>query len=165
MIARGTISRYVKKGTVFIETGTREGNTLALALELGAKAVYSVENNQPLYEKARVRFAGEPRAKLFFGHSPVALEQILKEISEPAVFWLDAHDPECPLVSELGVIEKHSIDNHTLLIDDVRLFRKAVWKIGLGRVIEGVLKINPNYSISMEDGYVPNDVLVAQILP
>lgn len=37
--------------------------------------------------------------------------------------------------------------------------------IELDEIVAALMRINPDYLISFEDGYIPNDVLVAEILP
>lgn len=69
-----------------------------------------------------------------------------------------------PVLQELEQIKKHPIKNHTILIDDVRLFGTIEFDyVTLDQIIDKVLEINPNYNISFVPGYVQNDILVAQI--
>jgi hypothetical protein len=60
------------------------------------------------------------------------------------------------------VLKNHPIKNHTLLIDDTRMFGHY-WGLGLSKesVIEQVMAINPDYKIQWENGIEANDIMVA----
>lgn len=164
MIVRGTFAKYIRPGSVFIETGTREGDSCAIALELGAKEIWSTEHKQDRHEGAKKRFAGKPNVHLQFGNSPDCLGTIMGHVKGPAVFWIDAHSgTESPILQELDIIRNHPIKTHTILVDDVRLLKNGSWKISLGTVVDRLILINPQYVLSFEDGYVPGDILVARI--
>ena len=60
----------------------------------------------------------------------MTLKNIISEITQPAIFWLDAHwsglntygtNDECPILEELDIINT-SNSKHVLMIDDARLF-------------------------------------------
>ncbi|MCP4403196.1 MAG: class I SAM-dependent methyltransferase [bacterium] len=168
---------------VFIETGTRSGDSVKQALKSQFEKIYSIELNERFYEKCRSRFENEIQAgkvELLLGDSAKRLPDILKQVDVRATFWLDAHwsgpktatakgDIDVPLVKELDWIARHSINDHTILIDDVRLFdgddRDGVdWSnVQKEAVISILMNINPDYEIFYEQGHVSNDVLVAQI--
>lgn len=101
------------------------------------------------------------------------LYDVIKNINSSITFWLDGHysgydtaqgDENNPILKELEQIKKHHIKNHTILIDDIRLCG-GFWfdDITLEQIISKILEINKNYTISYVDGYVKNDILVAQI--
>lgn len=164
MIVRGTLARYLRRDQPFIETGTREGNTLAWAVELGAHPAYSVEVVPERFRKAKARFAKLPGVEVVEGDSVGFLKKVLKKISVSAVFWLDAHTKtECPILEELDVIASHQVKTHTIMIDDLRCFSDRRWKVSLTEVVAAVLRVNPNYRLTTEDGYVPGDILVAKV--
>ena len=59
------------------------------------------------------------------------LPETLKRISEPCLFWLDAHysgantakgDKFSPIMEEVLPILDHKVRNHVILIDDAREF-------------------------------------------
>lgn len=162
MIARGTLARYIRAGTIFIETGTREGNTLAWAKELGATCL-SCEVNPGLHAQAAKRFHGEEGVTLYNLDSPAFLERVLENVKKRAVFWLDAHGARSPLMDELAVIARQPIKDHTILVDDVRLLRNGRWGISLSEVVQALMVINRRYVLSTEDGYEPADILVARV--
>ena len=168
---------------IFIETGTRSGHSVERALENGFEKIYSIELNERFYEECRNRFEKkiqEGKVELLLGDSVKRLPDILRRVDVRATFWLDAHwsgpstptakgDVNVPLMRELDVIAGHHIKDHTILIDDVRLFdgddRDGVdWSNVQEESVISILKnINSDYEISYEQGHVSNDVLVAQI--
>jgi predicted nucleic acid-binding protein len=62
-------------------------------------------------------------------------------------------------------IKNHKIKNHTILIDDVRMFNTIEWNnIGHDNVIKLIMEINENYKISYYDSpHGNNDILLAKI--
>ena len=68
---------------------------------------------------------------LFQGDSGKVLHQILDNVNEPAIFWLDGHysagitalgDKECPIYEELEAIFQKCRNTPVILIDDARCF-------------------------------------------
>ncbi|QEC51986.1 hypothetical protein EDD80_111120 [Anseongella ginsenosidimutans] len=115
--------------TTFVETGTFMGDMVE-AQRTCFNKIYSVELSKDLYHQAVERFAEFPHIKIIQGDSGVILKDLLKEINEPALFWLDGHysagitakgDKNTPIEEELSAIlnQKH---DHIILIDDARLF-------------------------------------------
>jgi hypothetical protein len=118
---------------IFVETGTFHGESLAYAKSLPFSELHSVELSPTLHAAAAARFAGDPRLLLHQGDSAVVLPQILRDIHEPALFWLDAHfcfldsargPTDCPLVEEVEAIVAHERATglqHLVLIDDYHI--------------------------------------------
>ncbi|HSX26196.1 MAG TPA: hypothetical protein VLE89_04225 [Chlamydiales bacterium] len=159
---------------IFFETGTAGGGGVYMAILAGYEEIYSGEINPELYNCALSRLKEERNVHLYLGDSAQILERVLPLIDEPVLFWLDAHCPgeglhlseNCPVLRELQAIGAHSIKTHTILVDDVRVFGTHFYDyIPLSAVVDAIMKINPDYVISFEDGFVKNDVLVAKILP
>lgn len=158
---------------IFIETGSYIGDGIRQALKAGFKNVYSIELSPELYEYCRNLFRTNREVKLYQGDSGSVLPVLLQEISRPATFWLDGHYSEgntakgmtnTPILAELDAIRNHPIKTHTILIDDIRCFGNNEFDhIELDEVIKKILEINPNYHIVFEDGYAPNDILVAYV--
>lgn len=179
MTMRFDLSKYWSP--VFIETGTRSGDSVARALENRFENIYSIELSERFYEECRFRFEDQIRegtVELLLGSSTERLPEILNRVDVRATFWLDAHwsgprtptakgDEDVPLMKELEIISRHNIHTHTILIDDVRLFggddRDGVdWSSVQEKSVISLLKdINPSYRISYERGHVADDVLVA----
>jgi hypothetical protein len=115
---------------ILVETGTYYGHTVAASLG-SFDAIYSIELMDELYQCARSRFARHRKVKLRHGDSAQELSQILREVSQPAIFWLDAHysgigtaraDRDTPILKELQTISQHRVKKHVILIDDARCF-------------------------------------------
>jgi hypothetical protein len=161
-------------GKTFIETGTYLGDTVQLALDAGFEYIHTIEVDQEMYDKCRARFQHNPKVKLWLGDSVDLIPKIVEELKEPATFWLDAHASgplrggryaPCPLLLELNAIygkkkikftdkgselfmEKSEINNHTIMIDDRRLFGSAEWNfVEEKQVMDLLFSIN-SYNIS-----------------
>jgi hypothetical protein len=162
-------SKYLNP--VFVETGSYRGDGIQSALDSGFESVYSIEITNKYYSHCVNRFAGKP-VFLFRGDSSIILFDVIKNINSRITFWLDGHwsgddtgfgFDKYPLLLELDQIYRHPIKNHTILIDDVRLF-DTQWNIGTIDLIKHkILTINPQYKFSFENGFVVNDVLVAEV--
>ncbi len=168
---KDVFAKYPNK--YFIESGTCRGDGVKMALEGSFEEIYSIELSPQLYRMCDHMFAKIPKVHILFGDSTNVMPELLKTIDAPATFWLDGHyswnqtargDTNTPILQELENIRNHHIKTHTILIDDVRQFGTVEFDfIELEEIIEKILEINPNYTIYYEDGYVPNDVLVAVI--
>lgn len=116
---------------LFVETGTFKGKTSIWAAGI-FKTVYTIENSRELYDSTSAILRKYQNIHPLFGNSARQLEDIVTEIKQPAMFWLDAHwcggntygnDDPCPLLDEIRII-KQSGHNHIILIDDARFFLK-----------------------------------------
>lgn len=167
---------YLKQygnGETFIETGTFMGDTIYLALEAEYKRIHSVELNQSLYLRATKLFDHKPQVTIWYGDSVNCLEKILNETTGPATFWLDAHasgplpggiSGGSPVLDELEIIRKHSNNEHTIFIDDRRLFGSAEWSyVQEKTALELIKKINPSYKILFLDGEIEQDIICATL--
>ena len=161
-------------GDIFVETGTYLGDTVRLALEHGFKKIHSIELNKRLYDDAVKMFKDDPAVKIWLGDSAEILPIIIDEIgNNKATFWLDAHasgplvggkSGGSPVVDELTIINTSVCKEHTIFVDDKRLFGSAEWSyVSLTSAMENLLKINPKYKIEFLDGHIPNDVICARI--
>jgi len=115
---------------IFIETGTFIGNSL-IGLKDEFSSLYSIELDPGIYQIARKRLIDYPHVKIIQGDSSKILPGIIKDLSQPAIFWLDAHyssgvtakgELQTPVVKELKGIFSHHIKRHCILIDDVKDF-------------------------------------------
>lgn len=171
-LKKNVLEKY--KSSYFFETGTADGDAVRLALELGFEKIYSIEIDENLYHKNCEKFKSfidSGQVILILGDSLIKMKELLNEIDKPTTFWLDAHVDfgpkgvkDCPLYEELKSIKNNKIDDHKILIDDVRVFGEH-WGEGieLEELKKLLLEINPKYQIFMEDGHVPNDILSAKI--
>jgi hypothetical protein len=115
----------------FMETGTFEGTSLAIASRHFPKCL-SVELSPTYYEKALTRFKESPSVELHFGSSPEILKKLAPSFAlNPGLYWLDAHwcvaentagsDSQSPLLGELQAIDRIH-PRSVVLIDDARLY-------------------------------------------
>jgi hypothetical protein len=121
------------KMRVFVETGTFAGEMIDAVLgRFGC--IYSIELDDKWYAKAVQRFARRSEVTLLHGDSGTRLPDVLAQVTEPALFWLDAHYSgpitargplDSPIVQELDAIAAHPVGGHVVLIDDMRYFTGA----------------------------------------
>jgi hypothetical protein len=126
------IDSYLKNFSFdnFIETGTFLGDTLSYIARRGVQCI-SIELSQELYEAACKRFKTYKNVSLVHGDSGQRLPELLREIHQPVLFWLDGHyssgitataGTNTPVSAELKAILNHTIKQHVILIDDARCF-------------------------------------------
>ena len=167
--------RFGKK--IFIETGTHLGNGLQCALDAGHVKCYTIEIHEYLYRDACARFSEQIAAgvvECHWGDSAQVLPGIVAQLTEPAVFWIDAHisgnygdqiaEKNCPIYEELEAIDASAIRTHTLIVDDLACFDKAAHdNIPLRAVQEKILSINSKYQFEFVDSHLPSNIMVAYI--
>jgi len=116
---------------VFIETGTYMGEMIDAVLNIFPEII-SIEYDPILAERAKNKFSSNPHVKIIQGDSGVLLRSVMAKITEPCLFWLDAHysgvgtakgDLETPITKEIKAILDHLCPDHVILIDDAREFR------------------------------------------
>jgi hypothetical protein len=121
--------RDVCGATVFVETGTWDGNTAFWASNHFAQVI-TIENSPEVFQQARERFTLTPNVECIFGDSRIQLQGVLTRLSSPAFFWLDSHwcggrsfgeRDQCPLLEELRLLNATDLE-HYIFIDDARLF-------------------------------------------
>jgi hypothetical protein len=163
---------------IFIETGSYLGDGIQQALDAGFSRVISIELSEKYLKICQERFADNPNVEIVLGDSFIVLPDILKAINEPVTFWLDGHNSGgdtgfgefmVPLIQELNAIKEHSINTHTILIDDMRLWpdKDAVQDLFIGfnkeDIFNKLFELNKDYKLSYEDGYQEDDILVASV--
>lgn len=172
-ITKENLEKY-GNGDVFVETGTYLGETVDMVLATGLyKTIHTIELNEQLWQDASKKYKGEERVTLWQGDSIDRLKTIVEMLSEPATFWLDAHasgnlvggkSGGSPVLDELDIIASSPIKDHTIIIDDCRLFGSDEWSyVRKEDAIERIMQINPNYKIHYLDGHIRNDVLWATV--
>ena len=119
----------------FVETGTYKGETSRLAARC-FNNVYTIEIVPELYQLSVQHALDENFTNIhpYLGDSIVHLPSICAQLSEPSIFFLDAHQsgPDTsnngkwvPLLEEIDIIlDNITEDAHLFIIDDVRLFSK-----------------------------------------
>lgn len=170
MNSRRPFKQYLSK--VLVESGSYLGDGIREALDVGFDQVHSFEVAKPLYDGCVERFKENPRVHLHFCSSVKMMEHI-GSIDEKMTFWLDGHysydghtsfeEKVCPIIEELEAIKKHSRNDHTILIDDLRLFGTSEFDfISIEDVKKKLYEINQKYTIKYVSGIKDNDILVAE---
>jgi len=158
---REILQPYKKK--IFVETGTRFGEGVQLALDVGFEKIYSIEINDDYFKRSSERFRNNEKVNLIKGDSREEFSKILRQIQEPATIWLDAHTPSnAPIMEELKALQQHPIKNHIILIDDVRDIEN-IYFLDINNLTKEIKKINPKYDITVINNthYPNNKLLVA----
>ena|SRR5687768_8843024 len=162
------ISKYKKASgyKLFIETGTYLGDMVYAQLNNFSK-IYSIELGEDLYRNAVQKFQQFPHVKILPGNSGKVLAELMKNIHEPAIFWLDGHysggitakgEKECPIYEELDCIFNAGRFDHILLIDDARCFVGTVDYPTVKELTGYILERNPAATIDVE-----NDIMRIQL--
>ncbi|MFA6925249.1 MAG: hypothetical protein WC223_13470 [Bacteroidales bacterium] len=147
---------------ILVETGTYRGD-MVYAQRRFFKKIISVELSETLWQKAVKRFKKNNKIKLFQGDSGKLMSEIMKEIDQPAIFWLDGHycagistkgNTECPIYDELDAIFKAKKFNHVLLIDDARCFIGKNDYPTIDELSEYVRKNNPASEFEVKDDII-----------
>ena len=115
---------------VFIETGTFAGDMID-AVKRRFQRIVSIELDPGWHARAVERFRSDAHVSLLHGDSGVRLKEVLASLTEPALFWLDAHYSgpitargvlDSPIAQELDAVRAHPVKGHVVLIDDMRDF-------------------------------------------
>jgi len=166
------LKTWKKDSNTMVETGSYIGDGIAKGLEAGYDKIFSFEIIPENYHICMERFKDNSAVNCFQGDSIKLLPGVLASINGRIVFWLDSHfvgetDADLyPIMNELKIIKKHVIKNHTLLIDDVRLFadgKDPAMPISIAEIKDFILTINPDYKFAYEAGFIDNDILVAYV--
>ena len=116
---------------VFVETGTYLGITTREAAK-NFRRVHTIELDPTILERTKAELSKFKNVDFILGDSGKMLEPLCSSISEPAVFFLDAHyaggpaargEKEAPLYEELAHIAQRPYQD-LVIIDDYRLFGK-----------------------------------------
>lgn len=149
------------QASIFIETGTYMG-AMVEAQKRRFKRVISIELAAGLYEKAKNRFQQDQHVEIIQGDSAKVLPQIMKEIKEPAICWLDGHysggetaqgATKCPVLAEVTAILSANVA-HILLIDDARLFDGTGDYPTLEALIAHVKSFDKDYQVTVKDDII-----------
>jgi hypothetical protein len=113
---------------VLVETGTYLGEMMAANHDHFSRLV-SIELSPELWRAAQTTLRGAPNVTLLQGDSAKLLPGIVADLTEPTLFWLDAHysggvtalgPVVTPIVTELETIFESPTGGHVVLIDDAR---------------------------------------------
>ena len=131
LLKQRTVREYGEKYELrtLVETGTYYGEMVA-AMKSRFEQIYSVEQTPALARRAAQRFTRHPNIQILEGDSRQLLPELLKSLSHPSLFWLDAgyygwsgtQGDRGRLTVELEAILRHPVKGHIILIDDARGF-------------------------------------------
>ena len=164
-ISREVLAKYIVKNCLFIESGSRWGDSSIRAIELGAGEVWTYESDQLFATLAEMHIADVLRdkakqvkvnhgdsAKWFSywnGYSP----------NRAIVVFLDAHTAtHSPVLQELEAMKAWEMRPVTILIDDLSCM--AGWGIQFVRIMDALGKLG-YVNFKKEHGVKPEDILVA----
>jgi len=160
-----TLKTAFKLGA-FVETGTYVGESTEIAKNVFSE-VHTIELSVDLFVHACQRFQHSQDIFLHHGDSPLVLKEILPNISERILFYLDAHYSgeetalsavNTPILKELKVIRETKKDQSVILINDMRLFQNSLYPENIRNtclegypdlriIVEALLAINSTYQI------------------
>lgn len=163
IVKQQAIGAFQKKHgcDTLVETGTFLGDMVFAQLP-NFKKIYSIELGIGLYKKAVARFKKYPQVTLLQGDSGVVLNDIIKRLTAPAIFWLDGHysagitakgDKESPIFEELKAIFAFEV-RHILLIDDARLFNGTGDYPSIKELSDFIVTQRPNATIEVNDDVI-----------
>ena len=144
---------------VFVESGTYYGDTVE-AVKPWFEHVYSIELSRDLYEGAKKRFRSDRNVHLICGDSGEHIGALVKDIHQPALFWLDGHysggetargERDTPIYEELAHILKAPDLGHVILIDDAHCFGNDPGYPTLDDLTEYVRSLRNGIAITIED--------------
>jgi hypothetical protein len=131
-LKRQVLDEYARRYgvRVLVETGTYEGEMVE-AMRPRFDRVFSIELSPEHFKRAAEHFMKYENVQIVFGDSALVLPDVLADIAEPTLFWLDGHfsqgntakgAKETPILSEIDAICRHSVNGHVVLVDDARCF-------------------------------------------
>lgn len=153
---------YVYGIRTFVETGTYLGQMVASVKDEFA-TIASIELSRELTAYNRQQFKGYNHISILEGDSSSALPTLLAALTEPCLFWLDAHysagitamgDSSTPVMEELRAILSNSVREHIVLIDDARCFTGENGYPVLDEIRLEVETSRPDLSLSVSDDIV-----------
>jgi len=142
---------------ILVETGTFMGDMIWSQLENFNK-IYSIELSEKFWKNAKVMFKDHTKVNLLQGDSGQKMHELIKELKEPAIFWLDGHysgadtakgDKISPIYEELTAIFNSNL-KHCLLIDDARLFDGTDDYPKIDELKKFILKNRPEAKIDVD---------------
>jgi len=145
-----------------IETGTYHGAMVSATKDVFSRIV-SIELDKTLYERAKKKFSRYGHISILQGDSGEVLGNLLPSITEPCLFWLDAHYSggptakgriETPLLQELQHVLHHPVAGHVILIDDARCLVGQNDYPTIEEVRELVLGLHSDWVVEVKDDMI-----------
>jgi hypothetical protein len=124
------LSTKKEKYPFFIETGTANGDT-TFEMEKIFEHIYTIELNELSFINTKNKYSGD-KINFYLGDSSEIICDILPNINDNAVFFLDGHysgggtamgKQHVPLYEELISINNFFKHKAIIIIDDYRLFK------------------------------------------
>jgi hypothetical protein len=146
----------------FVETGTYMGDMVYAVGDL-FNSIVTVELDGALCRAARWRLRKLPHAAVVQGDSSEVLPKVLTRLTEPSLFWLDAHysgwptartDVDTPIRGELDAILTHDVTDHVVLIDDACCFDGQNNYPALGELRRVVAELRPEMAFDVRDDII-----------
>jgi len=164
VLKRRVIASYAQryKLKTFVESGTYLGGTVAF-MRRHCPRVYSVEFQSHLAKAAQQRFAHDPAIRILQGDGSIWMPQIVAELQEPALFWLDGHfaagtardgEVACPTLQEISPVLSDTRYPHVLLVDDAREFKGDGGYPTLGALQQFIRSTKPDVAIEVKNDIV-----------
>jgi hypothetical protein len=126
---RALLADYARRYPLptFVETGIYRGDCAALDINALFEIVFVIDPSVDNCMRVLEALPPVNVVRVLPGDSAELLPELLRSLTRPALFWLDAHgmeanEPSSPLLMELGAILcwRHA-DRSVVLMDDMRL--------------------------------------------
>jgi hypothetical protein len=161
IIKQRVLRRYAEEYSlkILVETGTHYGEMVD-AMKNYFYRIYSIELSEQLFDNAKKRFKSAKNIELIHGDSGKELENIMKKLNQPALFWLDGHysagvtargKKDTPICEELYCIHNAKNLGHIIIIDDARCFGTDPAYPSLVELEEFIRSKSPNVKIVVQD--------------
>lgn len=146
---------------IFVETGTYLGEMI-YSQKNNFESIYSIEIQSDLFKAAERRFKNRNNIHIFLGDSGVILFDVVQNLSEKALFWLDGHYSggitgksisDCPIYKELNAIFNNN-RNHIIIIDDANCFCGTGDYPTIEELREFIVLKDKTYSFNIENNAI-----------
>jgi hypothetical protein len=158
------LKRYAKEHRlrILVETGTLYGD-MVHAMRNSFDKIYSIELSHELFLEAEKRFRSKNHIQILEGDSVRVLGDVMKELDQPALFWLDGHysggvtakgEKDTPIYEELHHILEHQGAQHVVIIDDARCFGSESEYPTIEELTDFILSKRSHAEISVGDDII-----------
>lgn len=148
--------------TTFIETGTFYGD-MVFEMKDNFEKIISIELDYAFAYEAQRRFEQYGHITIIQGDSGIVLEEVLIDIYNPCIFWLDSHysggytakgNKYTPIMDELKHIFNHQVRDHVVVIDDIVDFNGENDYPTFKELKNYIMKHRPDWNIRIEDDII-----------
>jgi hypothetical protein len=158
-----TLLEYARRYRLrtLVETGTFYGDMVQM-MRPHFEQIFSIELSEELHAMAQRRFRNVNKIRLLQGDSGRMLDQVVRQLHEPALFWLDAHysegvtargEKDAPVYEELQTVLS-SEQRHVMVIDDARCFGVDPAYPSIRDLTDYVHSIAPVTQIKVQDDLI-----------